>query len=149
MKKTILLKDLLFESPDNLEIDGKRYTWHSPRTRPFYFTAHGIVIGKEGSMHGEISQEANNLHRLFGTRKYQVDKVLPGRVFFVPKVISFWIPEELTRTLLRQFALEFEEKTGIRIWNVGYIIDRDPFDEIEPNSGNLKDRWIPIEKFKK
>lgn len=147
----IRLRDLLlYESPDSINDGDKLYVYGdtTARARPFTITSRGTVIGKVKTDHGTINVEASALHRdITLPEKYAIDKPIQGRLFFAPKVFTFWKYDKLTTKVFKDAVKEIEEKLKLKIWNSGW--------QIEAPWGNTILNWeedarlISIEQYRK
>lgn len=143
MKKIILLQDLLYESPNELRFNDKYYDWDGTRTRSFIVTKRGIVVSKDRESHDRIGYLARDMvandelpivFPFIDVMKSLWRSGLPGRIFFAPKVFTFW--EDCPKREFKRIVDELQKLTGLSFWNKGYQIEVG------------MDKFIPIEKYR-
>jgi hypothetical protein len=135
----IKLLDILKESPDTVNKEGKWYDYTSRSTVPFIVASGKIWIGDKGEGHGELSEYI----LASGGRKPW--KHL-GRIFFTPKVITFWdYPKKDT---LKSIIKAIEDKFKIKIMNNGYTIELNEFKMMMAGiNRSSQDRFVSLETY--
>jgi len=143
----------LFESPDGVHFAGKTYFFRSEGTRPFSVIMNketkkliDVVIGKLKTMHGQNTKTDPY------TYKDSKNKIIyPGRLFFTPKIISFW--EYPTGDELHFIILKLEKKLGKKLLNNEWKIETYPDAPrgqkrtYNRDYGFLRSEYITIEEY--
>jgi hypothetical protein len=123
----------LKEYPDTVRDGDKNYEWDDP---------HAAIFGLSGDdVYTNISDDVVAIHgmmaRDFGIGETRSDFDYPGRVWFNPKIISFWTYPNKNKFL--EIISELEKQLNVNIFNNNWRVE-----VYEEGGSNI---LIPIEEY--
>jgi len=111
-----MLIDKLFESPDNITIDGNIHKWDDQTSKFTFGYLGGDFCGEFDVTHPQLCE----IYDAYGFDKFAMD--YPGRVWVTYKIITFWeYPKDLEK--LKNIIKDIENKSKLKIWDNGYKIE--------------------------
>jgi len=138
-----MLIDKLFESPDNIKINGITHKWDDGTSKFTFGYLGGDFCGEFDITHPVLCE----IYDAVGYDKQDMD--YPGRVWIEYKIITFWeYPENLDK--LKKIVEDIERKTKFKIWDNGYKIEIVISGEIEGKNKwpkNVQTELVNIENY--